>query len=685
MNEDETLLADVLADLVHDVRPRSTADLDGTGEAAERAGELLDTGGYPTMRGPGGDASTTMVAIVTHALARALVPVPFALRQIAYEATRAADPGAGEGRATVALDGGLGGWGPAEGAVAVDALGVAAAITVRGGRVLSVDVVDTAHGVDPGRALGATGGRVRDLGPITAEQAAAVDAFALALIAADQVGTARGALDEALEHVRGREQFGRPVGAFQAIRHLAADAEVALAAAHAIAHHAARRVDDVAPDQARRIAAAAKALCDEVAVEVCESAVQMLGGIAMTWDHLAHARLRRALLNRRLFGGPHTHFATPEPLDPRLDLADSAAERDFRAALRTWLAARPAERPGDADAPRSWHRALHAAGYVGASLPVGAGGRGLGAAHEAVVNEEIGAADRPPAPAIGHLAHALRLHGQARRLPALLSGDERWCQGFSEPGAGSDLAAITTKAVRRPDGSHVVDGAKIWTSGAVEADRCLLLCRTAGPHPGRPRHEGLSVLLVDMRSPGVEVRPIRTAFDTTEFAQVHFDAVVVPAEDLLGAPGDGWRIAMDMLGYERGPADIGWVSRIGRTITRLRADIAECPDLPDARIRVGRAEAWLCALQIHVRERVRARDAGTAPGAEGSIDKLLLTRVDQLARGLRLELASATALTEPGDDIVGDYLWSRAASIYGGTSQIQRDIVGHRVLGLPRG
>lgn len=492
----------------------------------------------------------------------------------------------------------------------------------------------------------------------------AVAAFTLALVAADLVGVARGALDDAVEHACARRQFGRPVGSFQAVAHLAADAAVDIAAAEAFAAHAAWAVDHLPAGEALAVAAAARDICGEAAISVCETAVQVLGGMGMTWEHLAHMRLRRAHHGARVLDEVRAHGGLPD-----LRALDSPEEAAFRAELGAWLGTVTAAQRADRG---RWHRALYTAGYVGVSFPTEAGGRGLAPAYEAIVNDELGFRGMPPVPPIGHLAHALRRFGTPEQrtayLPGLLSGAVAWCQGFSEPEAGSDLAALRTRA-RRDGDAYRVDGTKIWTSDAVGADRCLLLCRT-----GEPGHAGLSVLLMPMDAPGVRVHPIVTAFETREFAQVFFDDVRVPAADRLGAEGDGWRIAMALLGYERGPADIGWTSRLGAAVADMRAEGTGDPVLAH---RLDHAERWLYALRLRVRAGLRARTADGDPGPAGSLDKLLLTRVDKLVGRLRLDLVG-------GPDAMTGYLWSRASGIYGGTEQIQRDIVAHRVLGLPR-
>ena len=255
---------------------------------------------------------------------------------------------------------------------------------------------------------------------------------------------------------------------------------------------------------------------------------------------------------------------------------DSPDEATFRTGLRAWLGCNapagplPAEAEARSTALHEWHRALAAAGYIGLSLPSAFGGRGLDARYESICNEELGLAGAPPAPPIGHLANALALFGtDAQRdlhLRSMLSGDSRWCQGFSEPDAGSDLGSLRTAAVPDVAGGVLrITGQKIWTSLAVYADWCLLLCRTGAP--GTSSATALSMLIVPMSAPGITCRAIVTAWRTREFAEVFFDDVEVPDSAVLGRIGDGWAIANQLLAYERGPADIGWVARLRRLLT----------------------------------------------------------------------------------------------------------------------
>ncbi|WP_396927727.1 acyl-CoA dehydrogenase family protein [Mycolicibacterium sp.] len=378
-----------------------------------------------------------------------------------------------------------------------------------------------------------------------------------------------------------------------------------------------------------------------------------------------------------------------------MDFTDTPEEADFRARLRTWLAAHAAEAavPDDpgarADAANAWHHTLYEAGYIGLSFPTEYGGHGLSPMYEAILNDELGRAGAPPIEGVGHLSNALRLFGSDRQrtelLPGLLSGAVRWCQGFSEPEAGSDLASLRTKAeLIGVDGRPTfrVNGRKIWTSFAAVADWCFLLCRT---EPDAAKHAGISVLLVPMSSDGIEVAPIVNAARNREFAEVTFTNVDVPAENLLGERGQGWSIANQLLAYERGPSDINWISRLAVQLRALEDDVraGRVPDTTVTRVKLGEAYSELRALQVKVQRSLTDRVKGALPGAEGSVDKLLMARADQIFGHTMMELRAAAPLLHEG--LEWDlYVWSRAAGIYGGTAQIQRNIVAQRVLGLPR-
>jgi alkylation response protein AidB-like acyl-CoA dehydrogenase len=377
-----------------------------------------------------------------------------------------------------------------------------------------------------------------------------------------------------------------------------------------------------------------------------------------------------------------------------VNFEDTTEEAVFRQTLREWLAehapqgARPLGGAERAEFWSAWHRLLFRDGWMGLSWPLAYGGRGLPPIYEAILADEVGAAGAPPVPHVGFLGRALMHYGtdeQRRRyLPGLLSGEEAWCQGFSEPAAGSDLAALNTTAElvgSGTDAEYVVSGQKVWTSDAAWADRCLLLVRT---DPSAERHHGISALIVDMRSPGITVRPIRQINGDEEFNEVFFDEVRVPTDRLVGRPGQGWQIAMTTVSYERGPADVGFSSRYGRTIGQLAAAAAKRPATPASKRALARAYVHTEVLRLHVLRSLSYRLAAGPPGPESSVDKLLSTSTEQLLHQVAMDLHGAAPLLGDGGEVLFDYFYSRAASIAGGTSQIQRSIVAERLLGLPR-
>jgi alkylation response protein AidB-like acyl-CoA dehydrogenase len=376
-----------------------------------------------------------------------------------------------------------------------------------------------------------------------------------------------------------------------------------------------------------------------------------------------------------------------------VDYRDSPEEAAFRAGLRRWLGSnvpagwREATSRADADAlHRLWHTSLYRAGYMGMSWPVEFGGRGLSPVYDAILNEEVGNADAPRLPIIGHVGRAIYLHGteaqRSRFLPLLLSGEERWCQGFSEPEAGSDVASLRTRA-ERVGNVYIVNGQKMWTSLAMDSDWCLLLART---DPDAPKHRGISCLLVSMRTPGVTVRPIALATGNTETCLTFWDDVAVPADQMLGPPGGGWGIAITTLSQERGPSNQGFLAIYRRRLAEAEDMARRRGAEDDSEVRTRLAEAYVRGevLRLVALEQLSAHLSGDAFGPEGSVAKLLWTEADQFVNHLKLDLAGAAALTGATPQHLADYLGSRQASVYGGTSQIQRNILARNVLGMPR-
>ena len=663
LGDTQEALRELAAAVAADLGATTIEALPPAGDA-DRAWAALNDSGLLSLRADG--AGTLELVVCAEELSATLSAAPFVGAAVARELWPDAP-----GRTVAALDGTL----------AADAWGATQVVAV----------VDGGLEAGPAAPVGPTADRSRvsaridlaaatSLGPVDTERLERAELVAMLLLAADLVGVGRAALTDAVEHVKERRQFGVAVGTFQAVQHMAADAHVQLVGARNALWAAAWRLDHLGIEAAASVRRA-KALASEAGRGACETACQMFGGVGHTWEHLASVRLRRALVSRALLGDENEQWAALAGVAPSrtpggladgegYDLRDDTTEAGFRADLRAWLAS-PDGQDGD-----GWHQRLAGGGWVVVSMPPDAGGRALPVTCEAIVTEELGAADRPPPPVIGHLAHALAVFGspeqRADHLAGMISGTTRWCQGFSEPEAGSDLASVRTRAELDGD-EWVVDGRKIWTSDAAVADWILLLCRT-----GAAGHKGLSMLVVPTSTPGLEVSMIRTAWGSEEFAEVTFDGVRVPADAVVGVPGQGWEIAMSLLAVERGPADIGWISRFRRTATRLLAD-----PVAGARPDVVRAAAWLEALDATVATTLTARTRGNHDTSAGSIDKLLMTWVDQWLHGAALDAGGLDALVDPGDDLEL-YLWARAAGVFGGTSQVQRNIVAQRLLGLPR-
>jgi alkylation response protein AidB-like acyl-CoA dehydrogenase len=378
-------------------------------------------------------------------------------------------------------------------------------------------------------------------------------------------------------------------------------------------------------------------------------------------------------------------------------IGDNSDERWFRTELRSFLRSHiPAGTPRSWSPAelRSWSRALYQAGYAGLTWPAEHGGRGLSAAYQAIYAEEsarAGAPDHVNVIGLNMVGPTLIRYGsaeqQARFLPGILSGETIFCQGFSEPDAGSDLAAVRTRAEERPDG-YLVNGEKVWSSYAHLADHCLLLVRT-DPHSAK--HKGLTCLLLDMRTPGVEVRPLRELSGDTDFNQVILTDVPVGSDSVLGPVGEGWRVAMTTLAHERGTFGITLTSRLAAELDRLAETVVALGADSDPLVRneIAELHVQLQGLRFTGYRALGELQRTGEPGAESSILKLGWSIANQRLTALALRvLGPDAALTGP--DAFWDGYWqqqqlrSRTNSIEGGTSEILRGIVAERVLGLPR-
>lgn len=360
-----------------------------------------------------------------------------------------------------------------------------------------------------------------------------------------------------------------------------------------------------------------------------------------------------------------------------MDFRDSPEEAAFRERLRAWLVEVAPKFPTSGDEywtrQGEWHQALYQAGFFGLSWPAEYGGHDLPPVYDVILDEELARAAAPPRPSLGYLVHGLGRHAgpelRNRFLPKMLDGSERWCQGFSEPGAGSDLASLTTTATRDGAG-YVVHGHKIWTSYSDVADWCLLLART---EPDASRHKGLSAFIISMHQSSIEQQPLTMMSGvTTEFGQVLFDGAYVPANQMVGEPGQGWKLAMTVVGHEREPSTLGYAARYAKLVRQLADRIDG--DLPED---LSWAAVQTEMLRLHVRRRLSEQLDGVSHGSEGSLDKLLMTWVDQSVGHAALSVGGTDDL-----EMFGSYLYSRAQSVMGGTSQIQKNIIASRILGL---
>jgi alkylation response protein AidB-like acyl-CoA dehydrogenase len=374
-----------------------------------------------------------------------------------------------------------------------------------------------------------------------------------------------------------------------------------------------------------------------------------------------------------------------------MDFGDSPAERAFRLRLRQWLATNNPGLPPSStadeywDGQAAWHQTLYDAGFFGLSWPEAVGGHGLPSVYDVILDEELTAAAAPPRPSVGYLVQGLLEHGSAdvqqRFLPGLVSGRERWCQGFSEPDAGSDLASLRTRA-ERDGGEYVITGHKVWTSYSDAADWCLVLART---DPDVPKHRGISAFVVPMGQTGIEQRPLKMINGITrEFGEVLFDGARVDATNMVGQPGEGWRLAMTVVSHEREPGELGYVARYGKLANELVHQVQADPARYGSEQR--RDLAWALVevdmLRCHVSRRLSDRLDGIVHGPEGSVDKLLMTWCEQAVGHAALAVGGIAPAGED-DTWLKAYLYSRAQSVMGGTSQIQRNLVATRILEMP--
>jgi alkylation response protein AidB-like acyl-CoA dehydrogenase len=381
----------------------------------------------------------------------------------------------------------------------------------------------------------------------------------------------------------------------------------------------------------------------------------------------------------------------------------AVTDEPFRAELRAWLADHPppaiavASTNEDASTLREWQRTLHDAGWVGIHWPVEYGGRGASPAQVAIYNEELARAHAPAVlgrAGITLVGPTLMAHGteeqRQRWIPRILAGEDVWCQLFSEPDAGSDLASLSTRAVQHGD-VYRVTGQKVWSSYARFANWAIALVRT---DPEAPPHRGISMLAVPMTAPGVEIRPLRQITGKSEFNEVYLDDVEVPVANVIGPEHGGWKVANTTLANERGTTFI-WKEQVlhefaMEQLLRTCAARGRGAD-PVARQRLAQSRIELEIFRLHNRDTLAKLARGDAIGAESSVVKLFWAGMSQRLYATAVALLGADGMLAPEDEHAVDdgrwvfgFLGSRATSIMGGTSEIQRTIIGERLLGLPR-
>ena len=396
-----------------------------------------------------------------------------------------------------------------------------------------------------------------------------------------------------------------------------------------------------------------------------------------------------------------------------MDFSFTPAEEAFRSELREWLSTalppgwgesvfEPEDEDERAMFRLAWEKKLFEGGWSGINWPIEYGGRGATLVERAIFAEEMARARAPEGlNIIGHnlVGSTLLHHGteaqKKRFLPPIISSDEVWCQGFSEPNAGSDLASVRTRAERQGD-KFIVNGQKIWTSYAQYSQWCFALVRT---DPDVPKHKGLSFLLIDMESPGITIRPLRQISGESEFNETFFDNVEVPVENVVGDINGGWRIAMTTLAYERGPEDgLGRQVRFKQELDQLIATLSmvdrgerKAIEHPDVRQKLGQSIIEVEVMRLNSLRTFSKYLNGEERGADASVIKLYWSHAAQRMYEAALDSIGPTAPLEAGDpDTVAagrfqlSYLQSKAFTIYSGSSEIQRNIIGERMLGLPR-
>lgn len=638
--------------------------------------------------GGAGGSISDLCAMVEEA-AKALVPGPVATTALATLVVT--DPGvldalmSGERFAGLALEGDVSLDGQAASGSIPFALGAAAGgmlLAPAGDSWVLIDLDADGVALEPLEAADFSRPLARvELTSVaaTAVQAPGLRDLAATLLAAEAAGVTRYALETAVAYAKVREQFGKPIGSFQAIKHICAEMLCRAEQAEVAASDAARAASESDSAQFAIAAAAAASIGIAAAKANVKDCIQVLGGIGCTWEHDAHLYLRRAHSISRFLGGLEHWLRRVAALTQdgvrrklSIDLTEVEGQRPEIAAAVAEVAALPAEKR---------QVALAEAGLQAPHWPAPYG-RGAGPAEQLLIDEEMAAAgvERPDLVIGWWAAPTILEHGTPEQIerfvPATLRGDFLWCQLFSEPGAGSDLASLRTKAVRG-DGGWLLTGQKVWTSAAQKAAWGVCLART---DPEVPKHKGITYFLVDMKSPGIEIRPLREITGDSLFNEVFLDNVFVPDEMVVGSVNDGWRLARTTLANERiamasGTALGNPMEELLRVLAGLDLDAAQQDRL--ARL-ILLAQAGALLDQRIAMLAVGGKD----PGAQSSVRKLIGVRYRQELAEFTMDVSDGGGLVR--NRAVFDFLNTRCLTIAGGTEQILLTVAAERLLGLPR-
>ncbi|MGV0041007.1 acyl-CoA dehydrogenase [Mycobacterium colombiense] len=655
----------------------------------------------PEELGGAGGSIEDLCAMVEEA-AKALVPGPVATTSLATVVLSEAgsDPellgalAAGERFAGLALEGDVefdGTTSKASGTLPF-ALGVAdgaVLLAPAGGKWLLIDTGAEGVQIEPLAASDFSRPLARvvlSVAPATAvsDTRTRVEELAATVLAAEAAGITRWSLETAVDYAKVREQFGKPIGSFQAIKHICAEMLCRAEQAEVAAADAARAAAE--GDQSQfSIAAALAASTGIAAVKAnVKDCIQVLGGIGCTWEHDAHLYLRRAHAIGRFLGGAETWLRritalTQAGVRRRLGI-DLTEVEDQRAEIAAAVA-RIAELPED-----QRQAALAEAGLQAPHWPAPYG-RGAGPAEQLLIDQELAAAGvaRPDLVIGWWAAPTILEHGTPeqveRFVPGTTRGEFLWCQLFSEPGAGSDLASLRTKAVRTEGGWNLT-GQKVWTSAAHKAKWGVCLART---DPDAPKHKGITYFLVEMSSPGIEIRPLREITGDSLFNEVFLDNVFVPDELVVGEVNDGWRLARTTLANERVAMANG--TALGNPMEELLELLAELDLDAAAQDRLGRLIVTAQTGALLDQRIAQLAVGGQDPGAQSSVRKLIGVRYRQALAEFTMDSSEGGGLVDrraDGDRAVFDFLNTRCLTIAGGTEQILLTVAAERLLGLPR-